>query len=76
MSIIYLAAPLFTAAERAFNHRLRDALVEAGYQVDLPQESTAHLKDLQEIYNRCIQGVETSDLILALVGPPAASTSP
>ncbi len=36
---IYLAAPLFSDAERAFNVMLRDFLAARGYQVYLPQET-------------------------------------
>jgi len=36
---IYLAAPLFSDAERAFNLVLRDLLTAQGYPVYLPQET-------------------------------------
>ena len=36
---IYLAAPLFSDAERTFNLVLRDLLAGNGYQVYLPQET-------------------------------------
>ncbi len=36
---IYLAAPLFSDAERAFNAVLRDLLTGGGYSVYLPQET-------------------------------------
>jgi nucleoside 2-deoxyribosyltransferase len=36
---IYLAAPLFSDAERAYNLLLRDLLTAHGYQVYLPQET-------------------------------------
>jgi nucleoside 2-deoxyribosyltransferase len=38
-SPIYLAAPLFSDAERAFNLELRDLLTSHGYLVYLPQET-------------------------------------
>jgi nucleoside 2-deoxyribosyltransferase len=38
-SLVYLAAPLFSDAERAFNLLLRDLLAAGGYQVYLPQET-------------------------------------
>jgi nucleoside 2-deoxyribosyltransferase len=38
-SQVYLAAPLFSDAERAFNLVLRDALTAGGYSVYLPQET-------------------------------------
>ena len=36
---LLLAGPLFNAAEREFNRRLRDALAAAGHEVWLPQEN-------------------------------------
>jgi nucleoside 2-deoxyribosyltransferase len=38
-SQVYLAAPLFSDAERAFNLVLRDLLTAQGYPVYLPQET-------------------------------------
>jgi nucleoside 2-deoxyribosyltransferase len=38
-SQVYLAAPLFSDAERAFNIVLRDLIAAHGYQVYLPQET-------------------------------------
>jgi nucleoside 2-deoxyribosyltransferase len=38
-SLIYLAAPLFSDAERAYNLALRDLLEGKGYPVYLPQET-------------------------------------
>ena len=38
-SQVYLAAPLFSDAERAFNLKLRDILTANGYLVYLPQEA-------------------------------------
>ena len=40
-SSIYLAAPLFTQAEVAFNQSLADQLTAAGYSVYLPQQQCA-----------------------------------
>ncbi|MDH7593269.1 MAG: nucleoside 2-deoxyribosyltransferase [Methanomicrobiales archaeon] len=37
--LLYLAAPLFSEAERRFNEELRDLLVAESYEVYLPQES-------------------------------------
>ena len=36
---LYLAGPLFSDAERAYNLRLRDLLAGRGYRVYLPQET-------------------------------------
>jgi len=35
---IFISAAIFTYAEKEFNRRLRDVLVDAGYEVIFPQE--------------------------------------
>lgn len=40
---VYVAGPLFSEAEQAFNRRVRDELVAAGHEVFLPQEEAAAL---------------------------------
>jgi len=40
---LYLAAPLFSEAERAFNLALADALSAAGHEVYLPQRDTPNV---------------------------------
>ncbi|WP_158260519.1 hypothetical protein [Chlorogloea sp. CCALA 695] len=44
-SSIYLAAPLFTQAEVAFNQSLADQLTAACYSVYLPQQQCAGTTD-------------------------------
>jgi nucleoside 2-deoxyribosyltransferase len=39
---LYLAAPLFTVADRAFNTALTEALEKDGHSVYLPQRDTPH----------------------------------
>jgi nucleoside 2-deoxyribosyltransferase len=38
MKTVYLAAPLFSEAECDFNRKLRDLIIDEGYEVFLPQE--------------------------------------
>lgn len=71
---IYLAAPLFTHAERYWNQQLADTLrVEApNIQVFLPQvDADVFLPngqlDLSSVYSRCIQGVDDADLVVAIL---------
>lgn len=66
---IYLAGPLFTAAERWFNSALRDAIVQLGHEVFLPQE---HVPNPQEhgtaaTFQGCIAGIQQADAMIAIV---------
>lgn len=62
---IYLAGPLFTAAERAFNARLRDLLEAAGYEVWLPQEREPREKSASAIFEMDVEGIKRSDVVVA-----------
>ncbi len=67
---IYLAGPLFTAGERAFNRRLRDALVQSGYDVWLPQEHEPRSRSAQDIFLTDVEGLDSSDVVLANMDGP------
>jgi nucleoside 2-deoxyribosyltransferase len=67
---IYLAGPLFTAAERAFNRRLRDRLKEYGYDVWLPQEHEPRSRAARDIFLADVEGLDSSDVILANMDGP------
>jgi len=67
---IYLAGPLFTAAERAFNRRLRDSLVAYGYEVWLPQEHEPRSRAARDIFLTDVEGLESSDVVLANMDGP------
>ena len=62
---IYLAGPLFSAAERAFNARLRDLLVAANHQVWLPQEREPRRKGARYIFKADIQGIDWAEIVIA-----------
>lgn len=62
---IYLAGPLFTAAERAFNIRLRDLLMAAGHEIWLPQDHEPRDKSAAAIFGMDVEGIEWSDVIVA-----------
>lgn len=69
---IYLAAPLFSEAEQAFNRRLRDSLTGAFYDVYLPQEvgdaGTARACSAQqEIFRRHVKALGEVDAVVAVV---------
>jgi nucleoside 2-deoxyribosyltransferase len=65
---LYMAGPLFTAAERAFNANLRDDLVYAGHDVWLPQER-APQKDATPgaIFHSNMVGIRWSQVVLACI---------
>jgi nucleoside 2-deoxyribosyltransferase len=62
---IYLAGPLFTAAERAFNIRLRDLLIPAGHEVWLPQDHEPRDKSPAAIFGMDVKGIEWSEVVVA-----------
>lgn len=67
---IYLAGPLFTAAEREFNRRLRDLLVRFGHDVWLPQEHEPQSRSARDIFLADIQGVDASEVVVANMDGP------
>ena len=67
---IYLAGPLFTSAERAFNRNLRDALVQYGYDVWLPQEHEPRSRSAKDIFLTDVEGLDSSEVVLANMDGP------
>jgi nucleoside 2-deoxyribosyltransferase len=67
---IYLAGPLFSAAERSFNIQLRDLLVSAGHEVWLPQDREPREKTAIAIFEMDVQGVDWSDVVVANMDGP------
>ena len=65
MKTIFLSAALFSAAERAFNARLRDALTAAGFAVLLPQEFPDGPSEV--LFRQCVEGIDKADLVVAVV---------
>jgi guanosine-3',5'-bis(diphosphate) 3'-pyrophosphohydrolase len=64
---LYVAAPLFSAAERAFNAKVANMLRDRGYQVFLPQDEAATLKDRGAIFRCCLNGLKESAAIVAIL---------
>ena len=81
---LYLAGPLFTTAERAFNRQLADRLVAGGHQVLLPQErgpdgdiaagegSNARARSLSppEILLKNKRDLDAADAVVAIMDGP------
>jgi nucleoside 2-deoxyribosyltransferase len=66
---IYLAGPLFTQAERGWNHRLRVALTLAGHSVFLPQDEIQSLPELEAnaVFQLDVEGVRSADAVVAVL---------
>ncbi len=65
---IYLAGPLFTAAERLWNKNLAEELRQLGYVVFLPQdtpEAQSHSPDPYTLFKELIVGLYNSNIVLA-----------
>jgi nucleoside 2-deoxyribosyltransferase len=68
MPMIYLAAPLFSNAERRWNASLRDYFASRGFSVFMPwDECMPHQDDPARIYEICKRGVEICDAVLAVL---------
>lgn len=64
---IYLAGPLFSAAERAFNADLARALTQRGWNVFLPQNEVPVGTPPDTIFEVDRDGVIESDAVVAIV---------
>ncbi len=70
---IYLAAPLFSVGERAFNKRLVNALEKRISNISfmLPQENTSMINEREEfvdkVFRYCITAIKKADLILCIL---------
>ncbi len=69
--MIYLAAPLFTAAEQAYNSGLAQRLRAAGHAVAVPQDFCAPFigppVDFAGIYRACIDHLSKASLVVAVL---------
>jgi nucleoside 2-deoxyribosyltransferase len=62
---IYLAGPLFSTAERAFNAHLAGLLREMNIEVWLPQESEQRAMSPRQIFEEDVRGIDWSDVVVA-----------
>ena len=67
---VYLAGPLFTSAEQEFNRHLRDALVDFGHEVWLPQEHEPRKRTPKAIFEEDVRGLESADVVVANMDGP------
>lgn len=70
MARIYLAGPLFTAAEQKWNGDLTWALQKLGHSVFLPQAWEPRNESAREVFLRDTDEIATSDFVVANVDGP------
>ena len=66
---LYLAGPLFSAAERAWNTDLAAGLRAGGHEVFLPQEKEPGL-DAAGIFATDVAGIDGADALVAIMDGP------
>lgn len=67
---IYLAGPLFTAAERDFNDTLARRLRDLGHSVWLPQENEPRDKTPEAIFHKDVEGLDWAEAVVACMDGP------
>lgn len=71
--MIYLAAPLFSDAERVYNAELAATLRAEGYSVFLPQDSEANIaahageRTPAEIFRGDLAALRAADIVVAVI---------
>jgi nucleoside 2-deoxyribosyltransferase len=66
---LYLAGPLFTAAERAWNAQLAAALRSGGHEVFLPQDQESG-KPASGIFATDVGGIDWANALVAIMDGP------
>lgn len=67
---IYLAGPLFNAAEQEFNAKLAGLLRTSGHEVWLPQEIEQRDKTAAEVFTKDVEGVDWAEVVVANMDGP------
>ena len=62
---IYLAGPLFSAAERNFNDELARLLRNKGHDVWLPQEFEQLTMTSKQVFAKDVEGIDWAEVIVA-----------
>lgn len=70
MTKIYLAGPLFSLAEQAFNTDLARFLESEGFEVWLPQEHEPRHKTAGAIFAMDVEAVDWADMVVACMDGP------
>jgi nucleoside 2-deoxyribosyltransferase len=74
---IYLAGPLFSTAEQAFNALLAERLRALGHEVFVPQEHPVPVVTGEAIFRKDLAGIDSADGIVAIMdgADPDSGTS-
>lgn len=67
---LYLAGPLFTTAERAFNSALEVQCREQGFEVWLPQDHEPREQTAKAIFLEDVKGIDWADIVVANMDGP------
>ena len=67
---IYLAGPLFTSAERAWNERLAALLEESGHEVYLPQAKEPKEVSARAIFEADKNAIDACEVVVAIMDGP------
>ena len=70
MTKIYLAGPLFSLAEQAFNAELARFLESEGFEVWLPQEHEPRDKTARAIFEMDVAAIDWADMVVACMDGP------
>jgi nucleoside 2-deoxyribosyltransferase len=70
MTKLYLAGPLFSQAEQAFNAGLARFLEGEGFEVWLPQEHEPRGKTAKAIFAMDVQAIDRADMVVACMDGP------
>jgi nucleoside 2-deoxyribosyltransferase len=62
---IYLAGPLYSAAEREFNTHLAALLRDKGHDVWLPQECEERSTSATDIFKKDVNGIDWAEVVVA-----------
>jgi nucleoside 2-deoxyribosyltransferase len=67
--VVYLAAPLFSETERAFNVVLAEGIENLGWRVFLPQRDVPAARGrgrTRRLFDGCLRGLRGADLVVAV----------
>jgi len=67
---LYLAGPLFTAAEQEFNRQLAAAFIKADHEVWLPQEHEPRERTARAIFEEDLKGFDWAEVLVANMDGP------
>jgi nucleoside 2-deoxyribosyltransferase len=67
---VYLAAALFSSAERAWNKQLEQLLLQAGHEVFLPQEKEFSQRTAKAIFEADRAGLDWANVVVAIMDGP------